>query len=408
MSISPASSVRAGVPLAAGVTLLVSAGDGLALVALAIRAFAEAHAGWAVSVTFLAVTLPVVALSPLAGLVLDRLPTRATLVAAAAWMAAVALALAMVGGLAPTLALATGLGVGAGLMQPGLGIIVPRLVDTGAITRANGYVQAATWGGVTVGPLLAGSLATAGGVRLALEVDAAAYALGALLMACVRLRPADLGAADGDGHWRTRMVAGLSFLRSHPQLAAVVGVVGAMVACLNMCTVAEVVFAEGVLRAGASGYALLVAAWTGAMVVGTLVGGRLPAHRLRGAVLGAATAAGVGVVGAALAGVLWQAVIGYAFGGVANGVEVVATRSLLNLQVPQRLAGRVFSVYSAVLFAASAAGIGVAGALLVPLGPRVVLGVAGAGSVAAGVAGVARWRPSPRPAASSYPTRGRD
>ena len=45
------------------------------------------------------------------------------------------------------------------VLQPGLGAIVPQLVgpkdqvDRAGVTRANGYLQAATWGGFTAGPL---------------------------------------------------------------------------------------------------------------------------------------------------------------------------------------------------------------------------------------------------------------
>lgn len=50
--------------------------------------------------------------------------------------------------------------------------------------------------------------------------------------------------------------------------------VGAVLASGNMAVVAEVVFAEHVLRAGPGGYSLLVATWTAGMVIGTLAGGR--------------------------------------------------------------------------------------------------------------------------------------
>ena len=66
------------------------------------------------------------------------------------------------------LGLSLGFGVCAALLQPGLGVIVPQLAGRAGVTRANGYLQAATWGGFTVGPLLAGVLTAAGGTGLAL------------------------------------------------------------------------------------------------------------------------------------------------------------------------------------------------------------------------------------------------
>src|SRR5439155_360131 len=57
----------------------------------------------------------------------DRLPARPVLIAAAAVQAVTALVLTQVSGIGPVLALATGFGVGAAVLQPGLGAIVPRL-----------------------------------------------------------------------------------------------------------------------------------------------------------------------------------------------------------------------------------------------------------------------------------------
>jgi MFS family permease len=95
--------------------------------------------------------------------------------------------------------------------------------------------------------------------------------------------------------------------------------------------------------------------------------------------------------GIALAGTaahLWQAAAAYAFGSLANGTEVVATRSFLNHRAPGQVAGRVvFAVYSGVLFGAASAGMAAAGGLLSSLNPRVVLFLAGRGGLAAGAVG---------------------
>jgi len=153
--------------LAIGLQAVISTGDGLVLVALASLVYHQGSHAWAVAAVFLAVTIPVTALAPLAGLLLDRLPTRPVLIGAAAVQAVTALVLTQVSGVGPVLALATGFGVGAAVLLPGLGAIVPRLVGPAGragqvdqvgrvgLTRANSYLQAATWGGFTAGPLLA-------------------------------------------------------------------------------------------------------------------------------------------------------------------------------------------------------------------------------------------------------------
>ena len=180
--------------LAVSLQAVISAGDGLVLVALASRVY-ESSDAWAVAAVFLAVTIPITVLSPLAGLLLDRLPPRPVLIAAAAEQAVTALALTQVSGIGPVLALAAGIGAGAAVLQPGLGAIVPRLVGPAGqpgrvgLTRANSYIQAATWGGFTAGPLLAGVLTAAGGTGLALVGVAVIYALGAAGLLALPLAP---------------------------------------------------------------------------------------------------------------------------------------------------------------------------------------------------------------------------
>ena len=392
---------RHALRLAVILQALISAGDGLAMVALASRVYQTSHASWAVASVFLAVTVPITALAPAAGLLLDRLSPRPVLIAAAAAESAVALALTRLTGTGAILGLSLGFGVCAALLQPGLGVIVPQLAGRAGVTRANGYLQAATWGGFTVGPLLAGVLTAAGGTGLALGAVAAVYGLGAIGLRALPLAagpaglaggPADGGAADNRAGSLGRQVsAGLRFLRADREAGLLVLVVAVMVAFGNLASVAEVAFAEGVLKAGPSGYSVLVAAWTAGMLGGTLAGGRVRRRHLALATLAGTVIAGTGVALAGGAVTLWQAAAAYGIGGLANGVEVVTTRSFLNHRVPAAISGRVFALYSGVLFGAASVGMAAAGGLLAPLSPRAVLVIAGTGGIAAGALGWARF-----------------
>lgn len=388
---------RHALALAIILQVLISAGDGLAMVALASRVYQTSHASWAVASVFLAVTVPITALAPAAGLLLDRLSPRPVLVAAAAAQTAVALALTRLTGTGAILGLSLGFGLCAALLQPGLGAIVPQLAGRTGVTRANGYLQAATWGGFTVGPLLAGVLTAAGGTSLALGAVAVVYGLGAIGLRALPLARRPAGPADGPAadtraeSVRRQLSAGLRFLRADRVAGLLVLVVAVMVAFGNMASVAEVAFAEGVLKAGASGYSMLVAAWTAGMLGGTLAGGLVRRRHLALATLAGTIIAGIGVALAGGAITLWQAAACYGIGGLANGVEVVATRSFLNHRVPADISGRVFALYSGVLFGAASVGMAAAGGLLAPLNPRVVLVIAGTGGIMAGTLGWARY-----------------
>lgn len=408
-----AQSQRAVLSLAITLQVVISAGDGLAMIALANRVFQSSHAAWAVAAVFLAVCVPITALAPVAGVVLDRLPARPVLVTAALAESLVALALSRITGVDATLCLAVGFGICAAVLQPGLGAIVPRIAGHQGVTRANGYLQAATWGGFTAGPLLAGVLTTADGSGLALAADAVLYLLGAAGLRALRLTPlTSPDGADGEPErvsLASQMRAGFSFLRADRDAGMLVIIVAVMVAFSNLAVVAEVVFAEQVLRSGPGGYSILVAGFTSGMVVGTLVGGRLPQRWLLVAALAGTLATGAGIAAAGAAAVLWQATVAYGFGGLAGGVEVVATRSFLNHRAPEAVAGRVFALYSGLLFGAASAGMAFAAGLLPALGARGVLAVAGFGGIVAGTAGsavYARRAVRARRAAAAAASRG--
>ena len=379
-----------GLPLGIVLQAVNAAGDGLAMVALANRVFQSSHASWAVAAVFLAITVPISALAPVAGLLLDRLPVKVVLVAAAAAEAAIALALALASGVTSTLLLAAGFGVCAAVLQPGLASIVPRLVAPRMVIKANSYLQAATWVGFTIGPLLAGLMISLSGSALALLVNAALYAAAATGIAILRLAgPAGDSAKTGKPGLGVALRAGLSYLRSDADAGLLVLIVGIMAAFANMAVVAEVVFAEHVLRAGPTGYSLLVAGYTAGMVAGTLAAGRLGQRWLVAGALAGTVMTGAGVALAGTAAVLWQAVAAYAAGGLANGFETVATRSFLGHRVPSAVAGRVFAVYSGMLFGGISVGMAAAAWLLTVLGARWLLITAGLGGVLAGLTGCA-------------------
>jgi hypothetical protein len=241
---------------------------------------------------------------------------------------------------------------------------------------------------MTAGPLLAGILAAAGGARLALLGDAVTYAAGAAGLAMLHL--SRLPALDGPPVRESVSVqlrAGMAFLRADRTAGLLVVVVGIMVAFAYLAVVAEVVLAQGVLRAGSGGYAVLVASWTAGMVAGSLAGGRLPARWLVPAALIGTIATGAGIALAGLAAWLWQAALAYACGGLADGIEVLATRSYLNQEVPAPVAGRVFALYSGIQLGAASAGMAAASGLLAPLGARGLLLLAGCGGILAGAGG---------------------
>jgi hypothetical protein len=168
--------------------------------------------------------------------------------------------------------------------------------------------------------------------------------------------------------------------------------------------VAEVFFAQNVLRAGDVGYGALLTAWILGMIGGaTLTARRISPDRLGAAIPLAAVAGGAAVAVAAGFPILPLALAMFVVGGAANGLENAGMRTLMHRRTPEPLRGRVFAAYAGLLSAAQIVALGLGGLLVTVAGARGSLLVAGSGSVLVGLLGFAwyvrvrrtRDRPAP-------------
>ena len=302
--------------LLSGAVGLSALGDFLGFIPLALYVQERTGSGIAVAGLFIALWAPSVVLGGPAGLLADRVESRRLLRDVSLGQAAIALVLALTfGGLAATLALTALLGVGVALAQPAEFALVPAAAGPGGVAAANGRIEAARYLGFTLGPVLGGLLAAAGGTRTALLVNAASFlavalAAQALVRAASRRRrplgdttgPASGGSLP-QAHRRGRAASGtprardgIAFLLNDGVLAPVV--VAAFVSLLFMTAsaTAEVFFAKDVLHAGDTGYGVLMTLWTLGMVIGsTLVASRVPAAAYATAALAAMALQGAGL-----------------------------------------------------------------------------------------------------------------
>jgi MFS family permease len=96
---------------------------------------------------------------------------------------------------------------------------------------------------------------------------------------------------------------------------------------------------------------------------------------------------GAAVIIAAGVAMFPVAVAMFFVGGFANGMELVAMRSLLHHRVPDRLRGRAFAAYYGVVQASQLLAMGASGGLVEAAGPRMTMLIAGAGTVLVGLLG---------------------
>jgi predicted MFS family arabinose efflux permease len=387
--------------LLSGAVGLSALGDFLGFIPLALYVQERTGSGIAVAGLFIALWAPSVVLGGPAGLLADRVESRRLLRDVSLGQAAIALVLALTfGDLPATLALTALLGVGVALAQPAEFALVPAAAGPGGVAAANGRIEAARYLGFTLGPVLGGLLAAAGGTRIALLVNAASFLAVALAAQALRARrephrgdhaeDTNAGPASGgslpQAHRRGRAPSGaprardgIAFLLHDGVLAPVVIAAFVSLMFMTASATAEVFFAKDVLHAGDTGYGVLMTLWTLGMVVGsTLVASRVPAAAYATAALGAMALQGAGLALPTLWLVLPFALAAYLAGGIGHGTKNVVVRTLIHTRVPDELRGRAWAAYSAGRNAAELVALVGGGLLVAAIGARWTLLAAGA------------------------------
>lgn len=367
-------------------TGLSALGDELALIALTIKVADLTGSGWAVAALLLCGVLPLVIFAPAAGVIVDNYETRRTLAIATAIQAALAVGLAFSGELPMILMLTFLLGTASAVENPSIYTLVPRVVGDEHATEGNAYLEGARYTGMIAGPVLAGSLAAGVGTEVALLVDAVTFvviAMAALLLRVRRAVPEETRLEEGAAR------QGFRVIRGDRVLVVAFTVIGAVILFAAMDNVAEVFFATDTLGVGAWGYGVLASAWLVGMVGGaTLIARRLRDDRLLWSMALAAVVNGLAVFAAASAAMFPLAVALFVVGGLANGVETVAMRSLIVHHVADRFRGRAFASYGALVNGMQIGATAAAGAIVAGLGGRAALLIGGAGTALAGLAGL--------------------
>jgi MFS family permease len=367
---------------AAGVSAL---GDFLAVFPLILHVQQRTGSAWAVSGLIFALWGPVVLGAGLAGAIVDRFENRALLVVVSLSQAAVVAAMVVVlddlWALLPLMAL---LGFGVAVSQPAEFALVPAAAGADADTaRANGLMETARSLGFTAGPVVGGVLGSAGLLRLALAINAASFAIVAAAALTLRARRRPEPAAGEP----VRAREGFAFLFGERELAITLGGAVAALAVFSMSATAEPFFVTDVLGAGSLAYGVLLTSWTLGMAAGSAgVAHRVPRKWLAAAGLGAVVLQGIGIAGAALSPVLWMALIGFVFGGVAHGVKNVLLRTLIHERVPDALRGRAFAAYNGARNGAELGALALGGLVVGAFGARAALLAAGVGPALIGVA----------------------
>lgn len=317
------------------------------MVALGWQMYELTRSAWDLGLVGLAQFVPALALALVAGHVIDRHPRHVIIAACLALQTAVALVLvaATTGGWVSRewiLSLSLLIGAARAFQMPAQQALTPQLVPADILPRAFAFSSAGMQTAIIAGPAL-------GGFVYAIDATAA-YALCALLFVVgsalllalrVQKRPraretTTLATLFAGFHfiWRRKTVLGAISL----DLFAVL---------LGGATALLPIFARDILHTGPWGMGLLRAAPAVGALAMSIVLTRWPIERRVGKVMfGAVALYGVATIGFGLSSAFWLSFATLLAAGAADMVSVVIRHSLVQLDTPDAMRGRVSAVNS--------------------------------------------------------------
>jgi MFS transporter, DHA3 family, macrolide efflux protein len=317
-------------------------------------------------------------LGPFGGVIADRYPRRTVMMLVAAIDAVV---FALVGFVPETWQMIAVSAVGAIVLLPFEGsatAVIPTLVPDDELPSATSTIAAAQQTATLVGPVVAGVGVGLLGRMPVYLVIGGLFAAAAL---AVRALPAVPVAAVG-GTMRADVREGLRALFADRVILTATAAATLLIGFSAATLVAGVPFSEDELGAGEAGYGLMVSAWGGGMVAGSLIaGGLIRRHSLLLVIAGGLLLAGISLATVAAAPNLAVTLVSLATGGFGNGAMNTSEMVLYQRRIPNAILGRVRAMAVAALRIAYAVSFLIGGVLAAAIGPRGVFAAAGIGIV---------------------------
>jgi predicted MFS family arabinose efflux permease len=309
-------------------------------------------------------------------------------------------ALALTAALGPARAevlvpLAIVIGAGEGLFLPGSFSIVPALLTGDDLGPGNALASSGTQLATLIGPAVGGALVAIAGPSFAFALDAATFAVSALTLYAMRAPRPVTAAPAAAGATASAPTLRMLF-RTERILYIILGVnIAANLGSGGLDGVALPALAHGPLNAGATGYGVILAAFGGGALLGTILVGQV--GRLRRPVvvgslayLAEALCIGLAPYLGSVAGVS-AAMVGL---GIANGFANVLTITAFQRWAPPGTLGRLTGLLMLTSFGIFPLSVAIAAIFVRDLGPAPFFLFAAATLAAAILAGLSQraWR----------------
>lgn len=383
-------------------------GDWFLQVALLDLVLQLTHSAALAGVLIVCQTLPTFLLTPWAGPVVDRYDRRKLMVAIAATQALLALVplAARSAHLLPLAYLGViGISVGATFFSPAIQSAIPNVVDAEDLVAAN-VLMGSTWGTMlAVGSALGGVVVAAFGFNVACFVDAASFAVPALLLWSIQ-RPFQQHLSAIPLAFLSSLREAAAYAREHPRVLALLTCKGGF-GIGSGAVVLLSVFGLEVFHAGSLGIGFLYAARGVGALLGPFlitVAARRDEDRYR--LIGlCGVVYGLGYATFALSPLLGLAALAVAVAHLGGGGQWMVSSYGLQREVPDALLGRMFAADFGLVTLTTSISTLAAGVLADAIGPVPTALLGGTLTLAWGIiwAGCTRklWRPA---AAAAVPS----
>lgn len=265
--------------------------------------------------------------------------------------------------------------------MPASQALLPQLVPVALLPRALALSSTAMQGAIIAGPALGGLLYAAGrgaGAVLVYGVAAAGFVLAVVAVTGLHPRPAQR--VNEPMSWAS-MLAGAQFIVQRKALLGAVSL-DLFAVLLGGATALLPIFAKDILQVGPTGLGLL----RGAPAVGarlmSVVLARWPLQRRSGAwLLGSVAMYGLAMIVFGLSHWFWVSLLALAASGAADMVSVVIRHSLVQLETPDEMRGRVSAINSVFIGASNQLGEFESGATAAWFGPVASVVAGGIGTM---------------------------
>lgn len=360
------------------------------MVAVGWQMYELTHSAWDLGLVGLLQFLPSLALVLVAGDVVDRHHRARIAAACTGTQALAALVLAAVPAWLPDsspvagvsqrgllLGLAVALGAVKAFQMPAQQALVPLLVPEATLPRALAFSSAGMQLAIIAGPAIGGLLYVAGAAAVYGSCAALFTAATALFLAVHHPRPPPRERVSV----RT-LFAGVDHVRRNPVVFGAVSL-DLFAVLLGGATALLPMFARDLLHVGPWGLGLLRGAPAAGALALSVALARWPIVRKAGPkVLWAVAVYGLATAVFAVSSSLWLSLFALAVSGAADMVSVVVRQSLVQLETPDAMRGRVSAVNSVFIGASNQLGEFESGATAALLGPVGSVLLGGAGSIA--------------------------